>query len=121
MRKQVKKNVSLAQCVYRLRLCECLHREILSRSSTYCNGSAPETSAGVEVTDMLFLKNALPYLECEEQADKMHKQIEATLVQCQSEVVRSIPPASIAHYMRLAHRQSAQPYRPSRDEMPIAI
>lgn len=109
----------MAPRVYRLRLCESLHREIVSRSTCYANGQAPRDPAGVEVADMLRLKDALPLLSSEEEADRVGQQIEDALASCESELVKNIPPGNIAHYMRMAHRQSLQPYKPSDDELAL--
>jgi hypothetical protein len=109
-------NDPMAHRVYRLRLLEGIYREISFRSSAYSNGHA-SNGAGCEIDDMLRLKDALPLLKSEEQAERIGKQIQAVLANCESQLVREIPPGNIAHFMRMAHRQSLRPYCPTDDEL----
>ena len=118
MSKKVNRNHAMAQRAYRLHLLEGISREISFRSCAYpeepwCKGQPVPT-----VADMLYLKETLPMLDYEDQANCLTAQIAQALASCQSDLVRSIPPGNIAYFMRQAYQQTARTCLP--EEQPVA-
>lgn len=107
-------HIPIPERIYRLRLCEGIFREVTFRGAQAQYRS--ENDPGV-VEDMLRLKDGLPMPNSEEHVKSLEGEIRAMLESCQSELVREIPVANLAHYMLMAYRASLQPYWPTSDEL----
>lgn len=119
----------LPERVYRIRLCEQIFREVVSRGA--CRGGVCDVGEGVMevsgvterspgrvvVDDMLLLKDQLPMPESEDHVELLEAEIRGVLERCESELVRGVPWGNLAHYMRMAYRASLRPYWPTLDEL----
>lgn len=101
------------EAIYRLRLMEAIYREMQIRAARTEDGRW-EPGA---IEDLVRLKSELPMPEDEAQVDGFGPEIRRSLASSRSELVRDIPFGNLAHHMRMAFRQSQQPYRPTLDEM----